>query len=103
MQRLDLSKVFKIIAGAVSIGAGLYLAGTTAQGSNSMLQVLANGIGWYCIGRGIFMIASSGTPLVSIISSGPHIDDTQECKSCKSMVHKFASKCRNCGSDLNRD
>ena len=52
------SLVFCVIGGIASVGAGIYLANLTAASSNNMLQAIANGVGWYCIGKGIFMMAS---------------------------------------------
>lgn len=52
------SLIFCILGGIVSIGAGIYLAGLSSVNSNSMFEAIANGIGWYCIGKGLFMMAS---------------------------------------------
>ena len=47
------------IGGLVVIAAGIKLSMLEAESANSLLAAVANGIGWYCIGRGIFMIAAS--------------------------------------------
>ena len=52
------SLVFCIVGGIVAIGGGLNLVGLKAAGENSMIEAIAHGIGWYCIGKGLFMIAS---------------------------------------------
>ena len=36
----------------------LSLIGLKAASNNNMLQSIANSIGWYCLGKGIFMIAA---------------------------------------------
>lgn len=51
------SRAFCILGGIVAIFAGLSLAGLRAQDSNSMIESIANGMGIYFIGKGIFMIA----------------------------------------------
>jgi len=51
------SRVFCIIGGVFAIFGGLSLAGLEARGDNSMLEAIANGMGYYFIGKGIFMIA----------------------------------------------
>lgn len=51
------SKVFAIIGGVVCILGGLSLVGLKAAGANSMIESIANGMGYYFIGKGIFMIA----------------------------------------------
>lgn len=95
------SKAFSIIAGIISIIAGIYLASTRAAGSNSLIETLINGIGWYCIARGIYMISSIWY-ISRLLNQGPPItsDDTQQCRSCMGYVHRFANKCKHCGSDL---
>ena len=52
------SRFFCILGGIAAICGGLSLAFLKASGENSLLEAIANGIGWYCIGKGIFMIAS---------------------------------------------
>ena len=52
------SRFFCILGGIAAIFGGLSLAFLRASGENSLLEAIANGIGWYCIGKGIFMIAS---------------------------------------------
>ena len=51
------SKVFAIIGGAVCIFGGLSLVGLKAAGANSMIESIANGMGYYFIGKGMYMIA----------------------------------------------
>jgi hypothetical protein len=51
------SKVFAIIGGVVCIFGGLSLVGLKAAGANSMIESIANGMGYYFIGKGIYMIA----------------------------------------------
>lgn len=48
------------LAGLVCIGAGVYLLTLRARASDSLIQALANGVGVYCIGRGLGLIASTG-------------------------------------------
>lgn len=95
------AKILTIISGLISIFAGIYLASTRAAGSNSLLETLINGIGWYCIARGLYMISSSAY-VSSLLKQGlPNSsDDTQQCRSCMGFVHKFANRCKHCGSDL---
>lgn len=52
------SLVFSVLGGLACVVAGIYLASVDAVDSSSLGQVLANGIGWYCIGRGLFMMAT---------------------------------------------
>ncbi len=51
------SLVFCVIGAVVSIGGGLSLIGLRAASDSNLLQGIANGIGWYCLGKGIFMLA----------------------------------------------
>lgn len=51
------SKVFAIIGGVICIFGGLSLVGLKAQGANSMIESIANGMGYYFIGKGMYMIA----------------------------------------------
>lgn len=51
------SRFFCVIGGVVAIFGGIGLATLQAAGANSLAEAIANGIGWYCIGKGIFMIA----------------------------------------------
>jgi len=55
----NISRGFCILGGAIAIIGGLRLVGLKAQGENNMLEAIANGIGYYCLGKGIFMIAIS--------------------------------------------
>ena len=52
------SRFFCVIGGIAAIFGGISLAFLKAAGENSLPEAIANGIGWYCIGKGIFMIAS---------------------------------------------
>lgn len=52
------SLIFCVIGGIVSVGAGIYLANLKAASSDNLFAAIANGIGWYCVGKGIFMMAS---------------------------------------------
>ncbi len=52
-----ISKGFCVLGGAIAILGGLSLAGLKAQGDSSMIEAIANGMGYYFIGKGIFMIA----------------------------------------------
>lgn len=51
------SKVFAVIGGVICILGGLSLVGLKAQGANSMIESIANGMGYYFIGKGMYMIA----------------------------------------------
>ena len=95
------SKTFSTIAGVIAIITGLYLATIQAAGRDSLLQVLINGIGWYCVAQGIFMMSSTA----NIRSTwrqffDPMVDHTKTCHACRSRVHKDATKCKHCGTDL---
>jgi hypothetical protein len=52
-----MSKFFAILAGLVSIFAGIYLASIQSAASNSLISTIANGMGWYYIARGLYMIS----------------------------------------------
>lgn len=52
-------KFFCVLGGTIAIFGGLSLASLNAAGENSIPEAIANGVGWYCIGKGIFMIAST--------------------------------------------
>lgn len=52
------SLLFCILGGILCIFGGFSLIGLKAASENSMIQSIANGIGWYCLGKGIFMIAA---------------------------------------------
>ena len=51
------SRFFCIIGGVIAIYGGISLAGLRAASENNLFAAIANGIGWYCIGKGVFMIA----------------------------------------------
>ncbi len=61
------SRVFGVIGGLISTIGGIYLLLTKAAGENSLIEVIAHGIGIYCLGRGLFMISS-------IVNFGAGID-----------------------------
>jgi len=52
------SAFLSVVAGVVAIGAGIYLAGLDSVGGNSLMAAGENGIGWYCIAKGLYMAAS---------------------------------------------
>ena len=52
------SRAFGVIGGCIAIFGGLDLALLRAAGENNLIQALANGIGYYCIGKGLFMIST---------------------------------------------
>jgi len=54
------SRVLGIIGGGVAILGGTTLLGLKAAGENSMIEAIAHGLGIYCIGKGLFMIAAVG-------------------------------------------
>ncbi len=49
---------FCIASGVIAIFGGLSLVGLKAAGANSMIESIANGMGWYFIGKGLFMMAT---------------------------------------------
>lgn len=51
------SRFLCVMGGIVAIGGGISLAGLRAASENNLFAAIANGIGWYCIGKGIFMLA----------------------------------------------
>ena len=53
------SRGFCIFGGVMAIFGGIALAGLKARGSDSMMEAIANGMGYYFIGKGTFMIAVS--------------------------------------------
>jgi hypothetical protein len=64
-----MGKLVQIVAGLLSIGAGIYLLTMQSvgvvQGGESWLQVLAHGIGVYFIARGLWMLASREDTVVA--------------------------------------
>lgn len=48
-----------IIGGVICIIGGLWLFTVRAVGAQSMMQALANGIGVYCIGKGVYIISQA--------------------------------------------
>lgn len=51
--------VLAVLSGIVAILAGLYLVFLQAAGPNSLIQAMANAIGWFCIAAGVGIIAMS--------------------------------------------
>lgn len=54
---ISFSNVFCVFGGLFAIFGGFQLAFLHSASENNILQAIANGIGWYCIGKGIFMIS----------------------------------------------
>jgi len=54
----DMPRTLCVVGGLVAIVAGCKLAMLEAASENSLVSATANGLGWYCIGRGIFMIGA---------------------------------------------
>jgi hypothetical protein len=54
------TRIVGVVGGAVAIFGGITLLGLKAAGESSLIEALAHGIGIYCIGRGLFMIAATG-------------------------------------------
>lgn len=52
------AKHFSIFAGIISVCAGIHLASLQSVASNSLISSIANGIGWYFMAKGIYMISS---------------------------------------------
>jgi hypothetical protein len=52
-----ISKAFAVLGGLICIVGGIGLAGLKAQGANSLLESIANGMGYYFIGKGLYMIS----------------------------------------------
>jgi len=48
-----------IIGGIICIIAGLYLSQIRSVGGNRIMEGIGNGIGWYCIGKGIYLISNA--------------------------------------------
>lgn len=46
-------RALSIIGGLLSIAGGLWLLAAKAEGDRSLLELMAHGVGFYCIGRGI--------------------------------------------------
>ena len=49
-----------LVAGAFCVYAGVYLLRSHAAASDSYLELIAHGLGWYMIGKGIFVAAALG-------------------------------------------
>lgn len=49
-----------LIAGGFCVYAGIYLLGSHTASADSYLEVIAHGIGWYMIGKGVFVAAALG-------------------------------------------
>lgn len=55
----SVSRGFCLFGGVLAFLGGMQLAGLKAEGANSLLEAIANGLGLYCMGKGVFMIAIS--------------------------------------------
>jgi len=70
-----------IIGGLFCIFAGLYLATLKAAASNSLIQYIANGMGVYFIGKGIYIISFSiqvnNFKKIFIKDSSPGLDSSK--------------------------
>lgn len=95
------SQIFNIISGVIAIFAGIYMASAKSVGANSLIESLINGIGWYCISRGMFMISSTASlsNMMSYLFEKQEAE-SKECNVCFSKVNKLATKCSHCGSEL---
>lgn len=51
------SRVACVIGGLIAMWGGVSLLAVKAVGNNSLMEAIANGLGAYCLGKGIFMIA----------------------------------------------
>ena len=89
------------LASGISIFAGLFLTTVTAKGPDSMIELLANGMGWYFVARGIYMAASFRN-MTSMIQglNAPNKDTHKQCDACYLWVPKGATKCGHCHSPL---
>lgn len=56
-EKFTTPRLWAFIGGAACIFGGLSLAFLKAQGENSMIESIANGMGYYFIGKGTYMIA----------------------------------------------
>lgn len=56
----QLSRLAGVIGGGVAIFGGVTLVGLKAASENSLIEAVAHGLGIYCIGKGLFMIAAIG-------------------------------------------
>jgi uncharacterized membrane protein YedE/YeeE len=89
------------LSATISILAGLFLATLTAKGPDSMIQLLANGMGWYVVARGIYMAASVRN--IANMAQGlnaPNKATHKQCDACYLWVPKGATKCGHCHSPL---
>jgi ribosomal protein L40E len=94
------SRIFCLVAGAISILAGLFLITTRSAGANSMIEVLAHGMGWYFVARGVYMLAPSTGVTASMRQFFKlHAQEDMRCSVCYGAVHSKATKCRHCGSE----
>ena|ERR1043166_8572720 len=53
------STFFCVVAGGIAVFGGFTLLNLKAAAENSLVEAIAHGIGIYCIGKGLFMIASA--------------------------------------------
>ena len=68
-----------IISGVISVLAGLFLAATKSRGADSIMEIMANGIGWYFVARGIYMIsmARQSNKLLELLEVSKEIQKKQ--------------------------
>jgi hypothetical protein len=89
------------LASGISIVAGLFLTTVTAKGPDSMLELLANGMGWYFVARGIYMAASARHMANTAQGfSAPNKATHKQCNACHLWVPKGATKCGHCHTAL---
>lgn len=51
------SRIICLISGGIAIGGGVSLVQLKSAGENSMIEAIAHGMGYYFIGKGLFMMA----------------------------------------------
>lgn len=68
-----------IISGVISVLAGLFLAATKSRGADSIMEIMANGIGWYFVARGIYMISTAmqSNKLLELLEASKEIQKKQ--------------------------
>lgn len=65
----NMTALLGLIGAIVAMGAGGYLLTLQAASDNSLIQSMANGIGGYCLGKGLWMLSQlSGTSLLHDIN-----------------------------------
>jgi len=98
------------LPGAIAILAGLFLATLTAKGPDSMIELLANGIGWYFVARGIYMLThlrglqsmlqGLAQSIKETANDAPNKATHKQCDACYLWVPRGAVKCGHCGTQL---